>query len=344
MILSLGAVALLQATGADAATAPATTAAKPAAPTITITTPAAGTTYGTYSTVNAAFSCQNAASCVGTFDDGQPIYTDANGTAKGGYYSFSVTATSSTGATVTKSADYNVAFPKTCPAGYVALTFDDGPSPLTDEYVDALDKAGVKATFFDIGDNMEVYPSQTRYEVSEGMRLGDHTMTHPDLTTLTDPEITAELQGQQQLALSIAGVTEDIYRPPYGAEDSNTWDDAWALGLMEIPWTADTLDWTSPPTASIVSAWQAGAHNQAIILDHDGYPNTLAAIPQIVADMKKDGLCAGQIEPDFNAPILSEWGSPIDAVVAPWTPTVVNLPEPAPAPVTPVQPISPTGP
>ncbi len=339
---------MLPTAGADAATTPAVTtpsASKATAPSVTITTPVAAATYGTYSTVNAAFSCKNATSCVGTVDNGQPVYTDANGTAKGGgYYSFSVTATGSNGVTVTKSADYNVAFPKTCPKGYVALTFDDGPGPLTEQYVDALDKAGVKATFFDIGDNMEVYPTQTRYEVSNGMRLGDHTMTHPDLTTLTDPEITAELQGQQQLALSIAGVTEDIYRPPYGAEDSNTWDDAWALGLMEIPWTADTEDWTSPSTASIVSAWKAGAHNQAIILNHDGYANTLAAIPQIVAAMKADGLCAGQIEPDFNSPILSEWGSPIDAVVAPWTPTVVNLPEPAPAPVTPVQPISPTGP
>jgi len=267
--------------------------------------------------VLANYSCAGATSCTGTVKNGSPIYTDQPGSVPGGYYSFKVTAKQGK-TSVTKTANYNVALPTGCSAGYVALTYDDGPTPMTGQYLTALQTAGVKATFFDVGTAMQAAPSAVQAEAAAGMDVENHTWDHKDLTALTDAQIIAELQQQMTLANSLTGKTEDIYRPPFGAENGNTWDDAFSIGLREVTWTYDSNDWQSPATSQIVSNVLANSHDQAIILMHDGYPNTLNAIPQIVAGLQAKGLCAGKIVPSWDAPINNPWGYPMFVVVAPF--------------------------
>jgi peptidoglycan/xylan/chitin deacetylase (PgdA/CDA1 family) len=298
---------------------PAAASAAPA-PSITITTPVAGANYGLNTTVNANYSCAGATSCVGTFANASPIYTGQINSAPGGYYSFKVTAKDNRGRTVTKSANYNVVSNNSgaCSAGYVALTYDDGPTTMTRQYVDTLKANGWKATFFDIGQNEQARPSDVQYTVNNGMRIEDHTWNHTDLTTLDDAGITSELKQQMDLTKQLTGETEVVYRPPYGAENGNTWNDAFALGLMETTWTYDTNDWTSPSVSSIVDGALANAHDQAIVLMHDGYPNTATAIPQIIAGLKTRHLCAGKIIQSWNNPINNAWGFPMYVNVVPF--------------------------
>ena len=286
-----------------------------AAPSISITTPKAGAQYTQGSTVIASYSCSGATSCVGTVPNGQPIPTTAVGS-----FTFKVTASGKQGkrtVSTSKTVNYTAAAQPKC-NGYVALTYDDGPTAMTSQYLSALAANGLKATFFDIGNNMQANPSAVKAEVAAGNALGDHTMSHPDLTTLTDDQITAELDGQKQLAQSIAGYTEVVDRPPYGAENANTWNDAFALGLMETTWTYDTNDWQGLSTSSIVDGALANAHDQAIILMHDGYPNTLAAIPQIAAGLTAKGLCPGKIVQSWDNPINNLWGYPMYVNVVPF--------------------------
>jgi peptidoglycan/xylan/chitin deacetylase (PgdA/CDA1 family) len=292
-------------------------AAAQAAPTITITTPAAGAQYAQNSTVLSSYNCSGSTSCIGTVPGGEPIPT-----ASAGPTTFTVTATGKQGrrtVSSSKSVTYTVkAQPAPCSTGYVALTYDDGPTTMTSQYLTALAGNDLKATFFDIGNNMQAYPDAVKAEVASGEALADHTMTHPDLTTLTDEQITAELAGQKQLARSIAGYNEVVYRPPYGAENGNTWNDAFALGLMETTWTYDTNDWQEVPTSAIVNGALANAHDQAIILMHDGRPNTLAAIPQIAAGLRAKGLCSGKIVQSWENPINNAWGYPMYVNVVPF--------------------------
>lgn len=310
-------VAAVAAAGALALPAAATAAP---APSITITSPAAGANYGLNTVVNANYSCSGATSCVGTVANASPIYTEAINSAPGGYYSFRVTAKDNRGRTVTKSANYNVVSTNSgaCSAGYVALTYDDGPTTMTRQYVDTLKANGWKATFFDIGQNEQARPSDVQYTVNNGMRIEDHTWDHTDLTTLDDAGITSELKQQMDLTKQLTGETEVLYRPPYGAENGNTWNDAFALGLMEATWTYDTNDWTSPSVSSIVDGALANAHDQAIVLMHDGYPNTATAIPQIIAGLKTRHLCAGKIIQSWNNPINNAWGFPMYVNVVPF--------------------------
>jgi peptidoglycan/xylan/chitin deacetylase (PgdA/CDA1 family) len=225
-------------------------AAAQAAPTITIAVPAAGAQYAQGSTVLSSYSCAGWTSCVGTVRNGQPIST-----ASAGQTTFTVTATgkqSRRTVSTSKSVTYTVAAqPAPCSSGYAALTYDDGPTTMTSQYLSALAANDLRATFFDIGTNMQAYPNAVKAEVASGNALGDHTMTHPDSTTLTDEQVTGELKEQKQLAQSIAAYNEVVYRPPYGPENGSTWTDAVALGLMETTWTYDTNDWQGLSTGAI---------------------------------------------------------------------------------------------
>ena len=72
----------------------------------------------------------------------------------------------------------------------VALTFDDGPDPqYTPQILDALQQAGVHATFFIIGANGERHPELLRRIVDEGHELGNHTFTHPNISVISPTQL-----------------------------------------------------------------------------------------------------------------------------------------------------------
>jgi peptidoglycan/xylan/chitin deacetylase (PgdA/CDA1 family) len=287
-------------------------------PTITLTTPAA-TTYQQNASVVAKFSCADAsgvASCLGTVANGAKLNTATAGT-----FTFTVKATDRLGNGSTKTVSYTVkatgTTPSSCPAGYAALTIDDGPTTMTRQFVDTLVGLGAKATFFDIGKNMVARPTDAQYTATKGMAVGNHTMTHPDLLTWDDNGVYWEIHDQLSVAQSL-GITETLFRVPFGSGDGRTWDYAFDAGMMETSWTIDTKDWDGMTTAQIVASASA-AKNQDIVLMHDGYATTLAAIPQILANWKAKGLCAGKLQqPEWDNPIASLFGFPIyEKVVAP---------------------------
>src|SRR5215469_11877907 len=66
----------------------------------------------------------------------------------------------------------------------VALTFDDGPSQYTPEILAILQRYGVKATFFSIGQNIAQFPTYLQQDLAGENAVENHTFTHPHLTTL----------------------------------------------------------------------------------------------------------------------------------------------------------------
>jgi peptidoglycan/xylan/chitin deacetylase (PgdA/CDA1 family) len=195
--------------------------------------------------------------------------------------------------------------PPACPNGYVGITFDDGPTSMSQQYVNALNAGGAHATFFNIGNQMQSYPNASAMELANGNIIGDHTMDHASYTgqsdpsgPLTDAQETAEVQGQAQIAKSQTGYTETLVRPPYGDMNQQGFNLLTGLGFTDTMWTGDTNDWQNPTTSTIVSRFLGFARDQAVILQHDGYTNTFNAIPQELAGLKSMGLCSGKIVPD----------------------------------------------
>jgi peptidoglycan/xylan/chitin deacetylase (PgdA/CDA1 family) len=164
---------------------------------------------------------------------------------------------------------------------YIAMTFDDGPSPeTTPRLLDILKQRNIKATFFMIGQNAERNPDLVRRILAEGHEIGNHSWTHPQLSKLSDDRVTQEITKTQEAIKSASGFTPTTLRPPYGAITAR--QRAWIenqFGLNIILWSVDPFDWKRPGPSVITQRILSGARPGAIILSHDIHKQTVDAMP-----------------------------------------------------------------
>jgi peptidoglycan/xylan/chitin deacetylase (PgdA/CDA1 family) len=139
------------------------------------------------------------------------------------------------------------------------------------------------------------------------MWIGNHSWTHPDLTTMTRAQMLAELQQTQHTLRQLTGTAPTLFRPPYGETNTTLRTVEQKLGLTEIIWDVDSEDWNGASTAQIVQA-ASTLQNGQIILMHDQYATTIAAIPQIAADLRSRNLCPGMICPVTGRAIAPDSG------------------------------------
>jgi peptidoglycan/xylan/chitin deacetylase (PgdA/CDA1 family) len=184
-----------------------------------------------------------------------------------------------------------------CPAGYVGLTFDDGPDPSnTSNLLDTLRANGVRATLFNIGRNAQNNAGLVQAQTNAGMWIGNHSWTHPHLASMSQRQILSELQRTQQVIQQQTGTAPKLFRPPYGETSATLQAVERRLGLTEVLWDVDSQDWNGAGTAQIVQA-AARLTDGQVFLMHDRYATTIAAIPQIVQGLRSRNLGAGMISP-----------------------------------------------
>jgi peptidoglycan/xylan/chitin deacetylase (PgdA/CDA1 family) len=182
-------------------------------------------------------------------------------------------------------------------AGYVGLTFDDGPSNAhTPALLNALRQNGLRATMFNEGQYAAAYPAQVRAEVSAGMWVGNHSYTHPHLTQQSQATVDSEISRTQQAISAAGGGTPRLFRPPYGETNATVQAVEAKYGLRQIIWDVDSGDWNNASVDAIVAA-NARLTNGQVILMHEWPANTLSAIPRIAQTLQSRGLCAGMISP-----------------------------------------------
>ncbi|KAG8858963.1 Carbohydrate esterase 4 protein [Tulasnella sp. 330] len=181
------------------------------------------------------------------------------------------------------------------PGKVVAMTFDDGPYIYNTQLVDYLGSQGVVATFFMNGDNYdciysEPYAGYVQNVYNSGHQIGSHTWSHPDLTTLSDADVTSQLVRNDEAFSQIIDVKPRYFRPPYGA--INAAIDSLLADQNQIPvtWNFDSGDSTgSSPSESIAAyaAWiQTG--QSLIALNHETYPGTVNTVVEAVIPMLLD--------------------------------------------------------
>jgi peptidoglycan/xylan/chitin deacetylase (PgdA/CDA1 family) len=173
----------------------------------------------------------------------------------------------------------------------VALSFDDGPFPLTPSFVRMLKANHAVATFFMIGEQVTArYRATLLEELRDGDALGDHTYTHPDLVTAGG--VDSQLQRTIQAIRGLSGYTPCVFRPPYGDYDSAVLRTAASLGLATIMWEVDPSDYTLPGITAIEQRVLAQVRPGSIVLSHDGggpRGQTLAAYPDIIRTLRARG-------------------------------------------------------
>ena len=179
----------------------------------------------------------------------------------------------------------------------LALTFDDGPwnAPPMIDWVNYFAGQHVPVTFFEIGEQISQFdPSGAveRQALADGDMIGDHTWTHPDMTTLSSSEQASQLSMTADAIKRATGFSTCIWRPPYGSVNSQVVSVARSLGLITVQWDVDTVDWSRPGTATIYQRAVSGAHNGAIILQHFGGGDryeTYAAVQQEIPTLRREG-------------------------------------------------------
>ncbi|GIE86050.1 polysaccharide deacetylase family protein [Actinoplanes regularis] len=181
--------------------------------------------------------------------------------------------------------------------GYVALTFDDGPTPgNTETLLQVLRDAGARATMFNTGANVAANPELTRAQLAAGMWIGNHSWDHPHMTQLTPAEQAAQLSRTQDVIKQVTGVTVTLFRPPYLETNDALRTVERQYRLREINADVDSRDWDNTSVDQIVENARALEAGDSVLM-HDWPPNTLRAVPRIVTELRARGLCPGQISP-----------------------------------------------
>jgi peptidoglycan/xylan/chitin deacetylase (PgdA/CDA1 family) len=179
------------------------------------------------------------------------------------------------------------------PGRAVALTFDDGPSPVyTPRILRTLERLHAHATFFVIGYLAQAYPAIVREEQRLEMAVGNHTYNHPEVPPFAQlPRVL--IRDEISLTASVLarlGVHTDLFRPPAGSTSPAVEHVASTLDERVVLWSVDPADWAPGSTGAEIAARVLSAvHPGSIVVLHDGGGDraaTLAALPLIVHGMR----------------------------------------------------------
>ncbi|MGQ9894051.1 MAG: polysaccharide deacetylase family protein [Roseiflexus sp.] len=174
---------------------------------------------------------------------------------------------------------------------WVALTLDAGAGAApTPRILDTLRERGITITFFLTGRWMRANPDLVRRMVADGHELANHTMNHPDLTTLDDEAIRRELNETEAILHDIApdAVIRPFFRPPYGAYNERVLRVALSEGYLPVYWSLDSLDSVGEPKTPeflitrVTQKLSPDDLRGAIILAHCGSDATADALPGIL--------------------------------------------------------------
>ncbi len=172
----------------------------------------------------------------------------------------------------------------------VALTFDDGPLPLTTAYLDCLDKLGVAATFFLMGDLVEQDPGVLREYVRRGHQVAPHGYHHTSFPTMPSRDLADALSRCGQV-FGTQALARPWVRPPHGALDTRSLAVALAKGWSIAMWSFDSLDYKIRDADELVARCSPQAITDGeIVLMHEGQEWTLDALPRIVGGLREAGL------------------------------------------------------
>lgn len=183
------------------------------------------------------------------------------------------------------------------------LTFDDGPSAITEDVLDILKKEDVKATFFMIGNqiNEQTKPTVDRL-CSEGHQIGVHTFCHEaDSIYCSAETYYSDLMKAEQVILEYTGTAPLVYRFPWGS--ANGYIKGFRkeivcklsdMGMEYCDWNVSGEDSIGTPSAAQIFnnvKKNYDKFNEPVILLHDSATRkeTVKALPDIIKLYKEAG-------------------------------------------------------
>lgn len=175
-------------------------------------------------------------------------------------------------------------------AGYIALTFDDGPSgAITEKLLDGLAARNVKATFFLCGYRIETFPEIAQRMAEEGHELGLHSNRHDYMQHMTKEEVLDDLAECQSILTESTGVSARLFRPPGGLYSQALLAASRELGLSVVFWSVDPHDWDKEKSSQVLPYLLSHASAGDIILMHDLTEHSVSAALSFIDTMYAKG-------------------------------------------------------
>ncbi len=164
------------------------------------------------------------------------------------------------------------------------LSFDDGPNPITTpQILTILEQNHVHANFFVVGLRAAAMLGILQREYRDGDEIGNHSWSHPDLTTLTPTQVQAQVS-QTQAAVVAAGVPAPrLFRPPYGAINAMVKSQ---IHLTLAMWSVDPEDWNTSDPGQLAQKVINEAKPGGVVDMHDIDSATVTALPAILQNLK----------------------------------------------------------
>ena len=172
----------------------------------------------------------------------------------------------------------------------IAITYDDGPSStVTPRIIAILEKNNAKATFFMVGSNVGKNASLVKKMADNGYELGNHTWAHKYLPKQSEAERRQALNMTNDAIQQASSVRPKLVRAPYGGVDRATYDTFSALGMPNVLWSIDTLDWKHKNAQMTIDAVLSKVKDGDIILMHDIHSATADASAVLIPELIKRG-------------------------------------------------------
>ena len=168
----------------------------------------------------------------------------------------------------------------------VAITFDDGPSKYTNDIIEYLNKENACATFFILGNKVEIYQDTLKKAIEYGNELGNHSYNHKWLTKLETNDLMFQIAQTQTTIQELLNYKPNIFRPTYGSINNKIRNN---IELEIILWNIDTMDWKYKSVDKIVTRATKNIKDGDIILMHDTYERSYKALIKIIPILKEQG-------------------------------------------------------
>lgn len=174
----------------------------------------------------------------------------------------------------------------------VALTFDDGPVPgKTDQVLRILREFNVPAAFFCIGNRVDKHPDVVRRMDQEGHIVGNHSYWHGKLFDLKSaPMVTRELYDTDLAIYNAIGKRPRFFRPPYGVTNPMIARSVRRLNHTVTGWSIRSFDTVQSKPDKLLQRIMNRLKGGDVVLLHDFSPSTIAALPDIITQIRKRGL------------------------------------------------------
>ncbi|HZW12978.1 MAG TPA: polysaccharide deacetylase family protein [Noviherbaspirillum sp.] len=190
--------------------------------------------------------------------------------------------------------------PASVARGEIALTIDDGPNPeVTPKVLELLDRYGVKATFFCIGEQAARYPDLCKSIVERGHAVENHSQHHRHHFSLLGPKgFAREIEAGQETLEAITGRRPQFFRAPAGLRNPFLDPVLSRLGLRLAAWTRRGFDTRTGDPAIVLGRLLSAIRPGSILLLHDGNcartnqgePVILAVLPPLIEAAEAAGL------------------------------------------------------